>query len=99
MTKKKIKKLPELTKKNFPYDLVIVYWEDIISNSEWTYISEIKKSKTAICKSVGWLVEENSKTTVIMADLSFEDNQEIKQGGSYTTIPTKNILSIKKIKL
>jgi len=97
--RKKIKKLPEINKKNFPYTLVIVYWEDIISNSEWTYISEIKKSKTAICKSVGWLVEENSKTTVIMADLGFEDNQEIKQGGSYTTIPTKNILSIKKIKI
>ena len=99
MPRQKIKKLPEINKNNFPYDLVIVYWEDIISNSEWTYISEIKKSKTAICKSVGWLVEENSKTTVIMADLGFEDNQEIKQGGSYTTIPTKNILSIKKIKL
>jgi len=99
MSRKKIKKLPEINKNNFPYDLVILYWEDIISNSEWTYISEIKKSKTAICKSVGWLVEENSKTTVIMADLGFEDNQEIKQGGSYTTIPTKNILSIKKVKL
>ena len=32
-------------------------------------------------------------------DLSFEENKEIKQGGSYTTIPTKNIISIKKIKL
>ena len=99
MIRKKIKKLPEINKKNFPYDLVIIYWEDIISNSEWTYISEIKKSKTAICKSVGWLVEKNPKTTVIMADLGFEDNQEIKKGGSYTTIPTKNILSIKKIKI
>jgi hypothetical protein len=34
-----------------------------------------------------------------MSDLSFEDNQTIEQGGSYTTIPTKNIISIKKIKL
>ena len=32
-----------------------------------------------------------------MADYSFEDNGEIKQGGGYTTIPTKNILKIKKI--
>ena len=34
-----------------------------------------------------------------MADFSFETNEEIKQGGSFTTIPTKNILSIKKIKI
>ena len=45
MSRKKIKKLPEINKINFPYDLVIVYWEDIISNSEWTYISEIKNQR------------------------------------------------------
>jgi len=93
------KKLPQFNHKNFPYDLVLISWEDIVSCSDWSYISEIKKSKTAICNSVGWLVEENSKNTIIMADFSFEENAEIKQGGSYTTIPTKNILSIKKIKI
>ena len=40
-----------------------------------------------------------SKSTIVMADYSFEDNGEIKQGGGYTTIPTKNILRIKKIKI
>ena len=34
-----------------------------------------------------------------MADFSFEDNNDIKQGGNYTTIPTKNVLTIKKIKI
>ena len=34
-----------------------------------------------------------------MADFNFEENGEIKQGGSFTTIPTKNVLPIKKIKL
>ena len=34
-----------------------------------------------------------------MSDFIFEDNGKIKQGGGYTTIPTKNVLSIKKIKL
>ena len=91
--------LPQLNQKKFPYDLVLVTWEDIVSSSEWEYISEIKNTKTAICTSVGWLVEENSKNTIIMADFSFEENGEIKQGGSFTTIPTKNVLSIKKIKL
>ena len=93
------RKLPQLNQKKFPYDLVLVTWEDIVSSSEWEYISEFKNAKTAICTSVGWLVEENSKNTIIMADFSFEENGEIKQGGSFTTIPTKNVLSIKKIKL
>ena len=92
-------KLPIIDKKNFPYTLVMVYWEDIVGDASWADISDIKKSKTAICCSFGWLATHNSKTTVIMADFIFEDNGKIKQGGGYTTILTKNILSIKKIKL
>ena len=92
-------KIPEINKKDFPYPLVRIYWEDIIGETNWTDIVDIKKSNTAICCSVGWLVNENSTTTVVMADFSFEDNGDIKQGGNYTTIPTKNVLTIKKIKI
>ena len=95
----KKRKIPEVNKKNFPYPLVRIYWEDIIGETNWSDIVDIKKSKTAICCSVGWLVNENSNTTVVMADFSFEDNGDIKQGGNYTTIPTKNVLTIKKIKI
>ena len=95
---KKIK-IPEINKKNFPYTLNLVWWEDIVSESNWADIVDIKKAKTAVCCSVGWLVKEDSNSTVLMADYSFEDNKEIKQGGNYTTIPTKNILKIKKIKI
>ena len=94
---KKIK-LPTIDKKNFPYTLAIVYWEDIIGSCEWSDIPDIKKSKTAVCCSFGWLVEQNSKTTVVMADFIFEDSHTIKTGGGYTTIPTKNVIHIKKIK-
>ena len=83
-------KLPKINKKNFPYKLVICYWEDIVSESSWADIIDIKKAKTAVCCSVGWLVKNDDKVTIVMADYSFEDNKEIKQGGSYTTIPTKN---------
>ena len=95
---KKIK-LPIVDKKNFPYTLVMVYWEDIVGDVAWADISDIKKSKTAICCSVGRLVTHTDKTNVVMADFIFEDNGKIKQGGGYTTIPTKNVLSIKKIKI
>ena len=92
-------KLPTIDKKNFPYKLVMVYWEDIVGSCEWSEIPDIKKSKTAICCSFGWLVEQNENTTVIMADFIFEDNNKIKTGGGNTTIPTKNIIHIKKIKI
>ena len=91
-------KLPIIDKKNFPYQLAMVYWEDIVGDVSWADIPDIKKSKTAVCCSVGWVVH-NNKTTVVMADFIFEDNGKIKQGGGYTTIPTKNVLSIKKIKI
>ena len=75
---------------------MIAYWEDIVGSCEWSDIPDIKKAKTAVCCSFGWLIEQNSKTTVIMADFIFEDNGVIKQGGGHTVIPTKNILKIKK---
>ena len=95
---KKIK-IPETNRKNFPYTLSLIWWEDIVSESSWSDIVDIKKAKTAVCCSIGWIVKKDSKSTILMADYSFEDNKEIKQGGSYTTIPTKNILKIKKIKI
>ena len=95
---KKIK-IPEINKKNFPYDLVIAYWEDIVGSCEWSDIPDIKKSTTAVCCTVGWLMKQDDKVTILMSDFNFESNNEIKQGGNYTTIPTKNILKIKKIKI
>ncbi len=95
---KKIK-LPTIDKKNFPYKLAMVYWEDIVGDAGWAEIPEIKNSKTAICCSFGWIALHNDKKTIIMSDFIFEDNGKIKTGGGYTTIPTKNILSIRKINL
>ena len=97
MSKKR--KIPEVNKKNFPYPLVRIYWEDIIGETNWSDIVDIKKSKTAICCSVGWLMKQDDNVTILMSDFNFENEKEIKQGGNYTTIPTKNVLTIKKIKI
>ena len=93
------RKLPEINKKIFPYDLVITWWEDIVADSIWVDIPDIKKSTTAICCTVGWLMKQDDKVTILMSDFNFESNNEVKQGGGHTTIPTKNILKIKKIKI
>ena len=86
---KKIK-LPKRNRKNFPYKLVMVWWEDII---------EIKKANTSVCCSVGWVMHTDSVRTIVMADFSWESDGSIKQGGCYTTIPTKNVIKTKQIKI
>ena len=94
----KKKKIPVIDKKNFPYELAMVYWKDIVGDAGWAEISDIKNSTTAVCCSFGWLLSETKKTTIIISDFIFEENGKIKTGGGYTTIPTKNIIQIKKIK-
>ena len=56
------RKLPEVSKRIFPYDLVIAWWEDIVADSIWVSIPDIKKSTTAICCTVGWLMKQDDKT-------------------------------------
>ena len=92
------RKLPNIDKKNFPYQLVQLLWEDIVGDAGWADIPDIKSTNTAVCCSLGYIVVNNDKKLVIMSDFIFEDNGKIKTGGGYTTIPTKNVLKIKKIK-
>ena len=93
------RKLPELSKKIFQYDIVLAYWEDIVSDCSWVDLNDIKKSTTAICCTVGWLIKQDKDVTILMSDFNFETEKEVKQGGGHTTIPTKNILKIKKKKI
>ena len=67
------RKLPDLSKKVFPYDLVLAYWEDITSDSSWVDINDIKKSTTAICCTVGWLMKQDSNVTILMSDFNIEN--------------------------
>ena len=92
------RKLPIINKKNFPYDLVQILWEDIVGDAGWAELPDIKNASTAVCCSIGYLVFKDDKRTIIMSDFIFEDNGKIKTGGGNTTIPTKNIIHIKKIK-
>ena len=92
------RKLPIIDKKNFPYQLVQLLWEDIVGDAGWAEVTEIKNANTAICCSLGYLVFQDDKKTIIMSDFIFEDSGRVKTGGGYTTIPTTNVLQIKKIK-
>ena len=92
-------KLPNIDKKNFPYQLIQLLWEDIVGDAGWADIPDIKNTNTAVCCSLGYVVVNNDKKLVIMSDFILEDNGKVKTGGGYTTLPTTNVLQIKKIKI
>lgn len=92
-------KLPKLTKKTFPYDFYVAHWIDINSNCTWENINTIKQYLPTICISVGWLVSTDNDCYKFVSDINFDDETTIGDGGNTTTIPSQNIIKLKKIKL
>jgi len=98
MRKKKII-LPEIDEYDFPYKFYKCWWKDIISCENWEDLTVIKKSKPATCITMGWLISTKNNNYVFIADVSFNDDETITQGGNATTIPKSNILKLKEIKI
>ena len=97
--KNKKHNLPEIQESDFPYKFYMCWWSDIISDSSWTNISQLKKSKTAVCITMGWLLSTNKKTYVFIGDVTFNEDGTINEGGNSTVIPKSNVLKLKEIKL
>ena len=78
-------KLPKINKKILDAPFVQCYWKDINSSATWTSLKEAKASKVTICITSGWLLKADNDTHVI--------------AGNVTTMPTVNVLKIKKVTL
>ena len=98
MKKKKVV-LPEIQESDFPYKFYMCWWSDIISDSSWSPLQQIKKSKTAVCITMGWLISEKDKKYVFIGDINFNEDGTVNEGGNSTVIPKSNILKLKEIKL
>lgn len=92
-------KLPDVDKKDFPYKFYKCWWSDITSCSSWNTISDIKKSKTAVCITMGWLIHSSEDKFVLIGDITFNDDGTVNEGGNSTVIPKSNVLKMKEIKL
>ena len=92
-------KLPIIDEEDFPYKFYMCWWSDIISDSQWSNISQLKKSKTAVCITMGWLLSTNKNTYVFIGDINFNEDGTINEGGNSTVIPKSNILKLQEIKL
>ena len=79
------------------YPMVEVVWQDIVSDSGWQDLEQLKDSKLATCVTKGHLLSQVRGVTRIFGDYSTNDKGEIEQIGNTTIIPNSVIVSIKKI--
>ena len=77
--------------------MVEVVWLDIVSESGWQDIEQLKEQKLATCVTKGHLLSQVKGVTRIFGDYSTNDKGEIEQIGNTTIIPNSVIVSIKKI--
>ncbi len=91
--------LPDIDENDFPYKFYKCWWSDIISDSSWSPLQQIKKSRTAICITMGWLIHSSKDKFVFVGDINFNDDGTVNEGGNSTVIPKSNILKLKEIKL
>lgn len=87
-----IKKVRNQLKSLDRYDVVLIKWEDIVSDSSWVSDEGIDEATAAICYSTGFLmrVEENH----IKVSSSYDFNAE---SGSIEVIPIGCITSIVRL--
>jgi hypothetical protein len=93
-------KLPTINKKILNAPFVSLHWKDINSNSAiWTSLKEAKASKVTICITVGWLLRADKDVHIIAGDVNFNDDGTLGDVGNVTTMPSVNVLKIKKVSL
>ena len=92
-----IMKLPTINKKILKADFVSLTWKDINGCAEWVSLKDAINSKVTICISNGWLIRADKELHILAADVNFNDNGTLGDVGGVTTIPTVNVLKIKKI--
>ena len=94
-----IMKLPTINKKILNAQFVSLYWKDINGSAEWVSLKDAVNSKVTICISNGWLLKADKDVHVLASDVNFNDDGTLGDVGNVTTMPSVNVLKIKKVKL
>ena len=92
-----IMKLPTINKKILDAPFVHCYWKDINSSAIWTSLKEAKASKVTICITAGWLLSTDKNVKVNAGEVKFNDDGTLGDVGNVTTMPSVNVLKIKKV--
>ena len=83
--------------KKIPYKFVHVFWIDIVSDSAWRSIEEVKESKCPRCLSTGFLISDDEDYVRLVSDFNFNDDGSIADCGNSAIIPRHNIYEIKEV--
>ena len=94
-----IMKLPIINKKILNAPFVSLHWKDINGTAEWLNLKEAVNSKVTICISNGWLIKADKELHIVAGDVNFNSDGTLGDVCNVTTIPTVNVLKIKKIKI
>lgn len=94
--KKRKTKLPNIP---FNYGFYVVYWKDIESDPSWKEMSEVLKSKPAVCVSTGWLIKKDEEVHILITDFNYKKDGTLGDAGSSTVIPSSNIIKLVKVNL
>ena len=74
--------------------LVLIEWEDSFGcSTSWAPL-ESSTPEVVICRSVGWLLNDNSAHKTIVPHITIETKEAESQGCGDMTIPTKAVLRI-----
>ena len=83
--------------KKIPYKFVHVFWIDIVSDSAWRSIEEVKESKCPRCLSTGFLISDDEDYVRLVSDFNFNDDCSIADCRNSTIIPRHNVYEIKEV--
>ena len=83
--------------KKIPYQFVHVYWIDIVSDSSWRSIEDVKESSLPRCLSTGFLIDDNEEMIRIVSDFNFNDDGSIDECGNSTIIPKSVVQEVKEV--
>ena len=81
----------------FPYKRVRIYWQDIVSNSEWMTLNKAKEQTYSLCDYLGYLLYKDQKKVIIFASHSFDDDGELTVG-NITVYPRSVVKKIERLK-
>jgi len=79
----------------FKYKRVKIYWQDIVSCSEWMTLEKANDQVYSWCEDTGYLLYKDQKRLIIFASHSFDDDGTLTVGN--TTVYPRSV--VKKIEV
>ncbi len=70
---------------------VEVYWRDIVSDSRWASLDDVRTREPVACTTLGYLIRDTADTVTLSHTLSGDD-------GDYTTIPRGCITRVVRLR-